>query len=344
MGSSTAMLRSMGYLMSSAAAVTGSRLRRGPLRPGWTWTFELFAHAMKKGMAYGCSVEPQVYRDFMEASLPPSPALKKVRREAVDAGGVPSEWFVPLQGASDDVLFYVHGGAFVFGSTKTHADLIARMTMAAGTKALGINYRLSPEHPYPAAFEDALAAYRWLIKSGVSPSKVVLAGDTAGGGLVVALMVALRDAKEPLPAGAVVFAPWVDMTLSGRSVETNAPYDLIDRTQGEQWARWYVGKTDLKDPRVSPLFADLRGLPPFFIQIGSAEVLYDEARSLAEAIRKAGGKVELDVWNEMVHMFQSYGPLVPESIKATEKLGHAAREMLDAARRSEGAGGASAAG
>jgi acetyl esterase/lipase len=236
-------------------------------------------------------------------------------------------WFVPREGAGDAVVLYLHGGAYVFGSTRTHGDLMARLGLAAKARVLGLDYRLAPEHPFPAALEDTVAAYRWLLASGVGPERVVLAGDSAGGGLAVAAMLKLREQGVPLPAGGVLLAPWMDLECSGQSMVSHEPYDWGDRAMLLHWARWYVGKASPREPLVSPTHASLSGLPPLFMQVGSAELQHDDVTRFAQTARAAGVRVELEVWPEMVHNFQTFGAGFPESERAVARLGEAVRAL-----------------
>jgi len=261
----------------------------------------------------------------MAASLLPIPP--DVRIEPVDAGGVPGAW-VSVPGAVDDrVLFYLHGGGYGVGSIKTHTEMVSRMCRASGSRALVIDYRLAPEHPYPAAVQDSLSAYRWLVKSGVSPAHVVIGGDSAGGGLAVATLVALRDAGDPLPAAAVCLSPWVDLEALGGSMETKAELDpIIQRADLLLFAAAYLGGADPRTPLAAPLHADLKGLPPLLIQVGTAETLLDDATRIAEKARSAGVEVSLEAWDDMIHVWQIFAPLLPEGQKAIDRIGEFIRE------------------
>ncbi|PTL84894.1 alpha/beta hydrolase [Vitiosangium sp. GDMCC 1.1324] len=296
------------------------RAKRGPLRPGWSFKFEATVAFMKATNERIIHLDAVTQRAEMEAMTLPSRALERVRREQVSAGGVPAEWFIPREGASGGVVLYLHGGSYVFGSTRTHGDLIARIALGTGAKVLGLNYRLAPEHPFPAPVEDTLAAYRWLLSTGVRPEQVVFSGDSAGGGLAIAALVALRDEGTPLPAGAVVIAPWVDLECRGESVERNARYDWGDRAMLLHWAKWYLGTADARAPLASPLHADLSGLPPLFVHVGSAELQHDDGVRITEKARAAGVEVHLEVWPEMVHNFQTFGEGFPEAVRGTAKL------------------------
>jgi acetyl esterase/lipase len=258
------------------------------------------------------------------------PALRQVERAPVDAGGVPATWVTPKVGAGEPVLLYFHGGGYVLGSARFYREPTARLALASGMRLLVPDYRLAPEHPYPAAQEDALAVWRWLLGTGVAPSQVVVGGDSAGGGLALALLLALRDAGEPLPAGALLLSPWVDLSCSAPSHVECAPYDYLDRETVLRWARCYAGALELTDPRLSPLHAPLGGLPPLFLQVGGAELLRDPVLALAERAREAGVSVTLDVREELTHIPSALGVLFAPAREAGEHAGQAVRRMLGA--------------
>jgi phosphinothricin tripeptide acetyl hydrolase len=249
-------------------------------------------------------------------------AAPDVTATPVDAGGVPAEWIVPPGAAEGRVLLYLHGGGYVVCSVNTHRDLIARVARAAGARGLGIDYRLAPEHPFPAAVEDATTAYRWLVSRGTDPARIAIAGDSAGGGLTLATLVALRDAGDPLPAAAVCLSPWVDLEGVGASMTTKAAVDPFVRKEMIQFmAQQYLGDRNPRTPLAAPLYADLHGLPPLLIQVGTAEILLDDATRIAEHARAAGVEVSLDVWDDMVHVWQLFAPILPEGQQAIERSG-----------------------
>jgi acetyl esterase/lipase len=247
----------------------------------------------------------------------------------VDAGGVRAEWIVPPGAAAERVLLYLHGGGYVLCSVSTHRDLISRIARAAGMRALGVDYRLAPEHPFPAAVEDATAAYRWLISHGTAPERIAIAGDSAGGGLTLASLVALRDAGDPLPAGAVCLSPWVDLEGIGASHTTKAAVDpFVSKEMTQFLAQQYLGGRDPRTPLAAPLYADLHGLPPLLIQVGTAEILFDDATRIADRAKAAGVQVSLDVWDDMIHVWQLFAPLLPEGQQAIERIGAFIREHM----------------
>jgi epsilon-lactone hydrolase len=245
-----------------------------------------------------------------------------VRCEPTIAGGVKAEWIVPPGADAERVLLYFHGGGYVMGSINTHRAMVARMVRAARARALMIDYRLAPEHPFPAAVEDATRAYRWLLTQGYEPRRIALAGDSAGGGLTLAALLALRDALTPLPACAVPISPWTDAEGTGASVKTNAAKDpMVREADLLRYGKLYGGNTDLRNPLVSPLYGDYRGIPPLLIQVGEAEIILDDSTRVAERAKHSGVRVDLEVWDEMVHVWHVFAKLLPEARQAIEKMG-----------------------
>jgi epsilon-lactone hydrolase len=254
------------------------------------------------------------------------PIPPEVKVERVTAPVAPAEWLRPPSAEAGRVVLYLHGGGYVIGSPRSHRHLAAAIAGAAGASALSLDYRRAPEDPFPAAVDDAVACYRWLLEQGIAPGRIVIAGDSAGGGLTVATLVALRDARVPLPAGGVCISPWVDLTLSGASYETKAAADPIVRRPGiEEMARAYLGKTDPRTPLASPLFADLRGLPPLLIHVGSDEVLLDDAVQLALRAKAAGVSATLEVWDRMIHVWHWFLPMLEEADSAIQGIGRFCR-------------------
>jgi monoterpene epsilon-lactone hydrolase len=245
-----------------------------------------------------------------------------LQRQAVSANGVQAQWLVPAEAEAGRVVLYFHGGSYLYGSVESHLGLTGNLAKAARARALSVDYRLAPEHPFPAAVEDAVSAYRWLLDQGFEPGNIVLAGDSAGGGLVVAALVALRDAGEPLPAGAVCLSPWTDLTCNSETWTTKADVELVlDLGATRREARTYLGDVDPATPLASPLYADLRDLPPLLIQVGSDEVLLADATGLADRARQAGVAVTLEVWEGMQHVWQFVATYLPEARQAIEGIG-----------------------
>ena len=250
------------------------------------------------------------------------PAPDDVTVEATDAGGVPAEWVTAPGADADRAVLYLHGGGYAIGSLRSHRKLASDVSRAARARALLLDYRLAPEHPHPAALEDSVAAYRWLLGHGLEPSRIAVAGDSAGGGLTVATLVALRDAGLDLPAAGVCISPWVDLSCTAASFTENADLDLmVSRALLERMRSWYLCDLDPRTPLATPLHADLSGLPPLLIPVGGTQVLRDDAVALAERARAAGVDVTLEVWPEMIHVWHVFAGRVPEATEAIEEVG-----------------------
>lgn len=252
---------------------------------------------------------------------------KDVKTERVGAGGVPAEWIIAPGAAGDRVLLYLHGGGYVVGSMRSYRVALSRMSRASGARVLGLDYRLAPENPFPAPVEDSVAAYRWLLSNGADPAKIVIAGDSAGGGHTVSTLVYLRYLGEPLPAAGVCLSSWTDLANTGESIITNAEVDPIDtRELLDNLASLYMGDRDRRTPLASPLYADLRGLPPLLFQVGTSEILLDDSTRLAERARAAGVDVALEVWDDMIHDWFLFAPILPEGQQAIERIGQFIRQ------------------
>ena len=250
------------------------------------------------------------------------PLPRNVDLEPSEAAGLAALWVRPLGARDDRVLLYLHGGGYALGSPATHRSLAAHIALACGLPVLLPDYRLAPEHPFPAALQDATAAYRWLLQQGHSPHQVVIGGDSAGGGLALAAATALRDAADPLPAAIVCLSPWCDLALSGDSLTTRAGADpLLSGETCTVWATWYAGPHDPASPLISPLNADLRGLPPMLIQVCDREILLSDSIRLAERAARAGVQATLEVWDGLWHVWHFYAGLVPEAQQATDRIG-----------------------
>lgn len=271
------------------------------------------------GTFSGPDIDVAAMRESMESMT--SPMAEGVTRKDFVADGLPL-CHISAPGVREDRgLLYLHGGGYVLGSLDTHAELMGRLAKACRAPVLGVDYRLAPEHPYPAAVEDAVASYDRLLANGIKADQIVVAGDSAGGGLTLACLLALKAQGKPQPAGAVLLSPWTDLTGSGESSRTRAALDpMISPEILLPMARRYYGDTDPTDPGVSPLFGDLTGLAPLLIQVGDHEVLLDDSTRLAQRAKAQGVAAELEIYEEAFHVFQNV-PGLPESGDALASIG-----------------------
>lgn len=254
----------------------------------------------------------------------PVPAGVAIRR--ADLGGLGAEWAIP-DGLTDEAgagntLLYFHGGGYVVGSTISHRHIVSRIALAAKARVLSVDYALAPENPFPAAVKDAVKAYRWLLDQGQKPEQIALAGDSAGGGLAAATLLAVREEGLPLPAGAALISPWSDLTCATGSYETRAQADPMITPEGiRELANIYLTGADPRDPLASPNFGNLAGLPPLLIQVGDDEVLLDDSRNLAARAREAGVDVELEVAPDMFHVWHAFYQMFTPGEEAIERMG-----------------------
>jgi len=269
----------------------------------------------------------QQRRAFMAAAAAPPPEGTTV--DAVDAGGVPAEWVTAAGITGERAVLFFPGGAYHIGTLATLRRLLALVSAAAQARVLSVGYRLAPEHPFPAAVHDALTAYRWLLARGIAARQIAIAGNSSGGGLALALLVALCDAGEPVPAAAVAISPWTDMEMTGESRRTRAAADRMITPDGvKEAAGWYLAGQDPRHPYASPVHADLQGLPPILIHVGDAEILLDDSTRFAARARAAGVEVTLEVWDDMPHCWHTFAGLLPEADQAVERIGRWLQERI----------------
>jgi monoterpene epsilon-lactone hydrolase len=261
-------------------------------------------------------------RERLDALGSAYPTAEDIRLEPVSAGGVPAEWsFAPGADASR-VLLYLHGGGFSVGSITSHRAMVTEAGRSAQTRTLAIDYRRTPEHPFPAALDDALQAYQWLLEQGVQPERIAIGGDSAGGGLTVAVMVSLRERGLPLPACGWCISPWIDMEARGESYATKAAIDpMISKDYILELAGWYLNGVAPRTPLAAPLYTDLMGLPPLLIQVGSAETLFDDSVQLAAKAGAAEVRVTLEVWPHMIHAWPLFYQQLTDGRRAIAKAG-----------------------
>jgi len=245
-----------------------------------------------------------------------------VQYSSATANGVPAEWIIPIGFYTERVVLYVHGGAFYSGTLAGARAIAGEIALAGKARALTVDYRLTPEHPFPAALDDTRIAYEWLLASGISPDSIVLVGDSAGGTLVLALLVQLRDQGKPLPRSAVCLSPTTDLTLSGDTWTLNARKDLLlDPEKIRAAIGLYLQSTDPRTPLASPLYADLHALPPLLILVGSDERLLSDATRFATKAQAAGVMVTLEIWDQMQHGWHIIAAFLPEGRRAIARIG-----------------------
>lgn len=267
-------------------------------------------------------------RANLEVMATAAPPPADIVYQPTTMGGVPAEWTSAEEHDPHRVLLYLHGGGYCIGSVATHRGLTGPLARAARARVLSLGYRLAPEHPFPAAIEDAVTAYRGLLDSGQRPERLAIGGDSAGGGLTIATLLTLRDRKLPMPGAAVALSPWLDLTQSGDSIRTRDEIDpMLHRSDLELFANEYLGDHDPRDPLASPLFADLGGLPPLLLQVGTAEVLLDDTLRFAAAARRAGVEVSVDAYDDMFHVWQAFEAFLPEAKDAIGRLGDFLRRL-----------------
>ena len=238
----------------------------------------------------------------------------------VTIDGLSAEWILPYQGTKDQVILYTIGGGYVSGSCNDHRSIVAKIVKGSGVGMLLFEHRLAPEHPYPAALEDSVAAYRWLLAQGVSPSQIMIVGESAGGGLCLATLLSLRDQGIPLPSAAVAVSPWTDLKLTGESYRTKAKVCLSPKGMSIVCSKYYVGDNDPCLPWISPLYGDLHGLPPILIYVGEYETLLDDSTRFAEKAKAAGVDVTLKIGEGMIHCYPLLPAFIPEARQAMDEI------------------------
>jgi acetyl esterase/lipase len=230
-------------------------------------------------------------------------------------------WIRPAQAKKDKAILYFHGGGYVIGSSQSHTPIVAKFVQGSGTSALVFDYRLAPEHPFPAGLEDALAAYRYLLAEGIDPARIVFMGDSAGGGLCLATLLAARDQGLPLPAGGVALSPWTDLKNTGESFNTNAKVDTLTWRESQVvFSKYYAGDQDPGQPWISPLYGELHGLPPLRIYVGGDELMRDDSTRFADKAKAAGVDVKLTVGEGLFHCYPACAPLFPEATQALQEI------------------------
>jgi acetyl esterase/lipase len=265
----------------------------------------------------------------MAAATALAPPPEGATLTAVDAGGVPAEW-TDADGVSDDAaIVYLHGGGYIMGNLDSHRNLVANLSRASGIRALSVDYSLAPESPFPKAVDEAVGAVQFVQAQGIAANRIVVAGDSAGGGLTAATLLALRDRGLDQVAAGVLISPWLDLTQSGETMDSLADADpMVSRTLLDVCTKAYVGDQDPKTPLASPLFADLTGLPPLLVHVGTAETLLDDSRRFQVAAEKASVDSTLEEWDEMIHVWHTFAGMLPEAQQAIDRIGAFVKEKL----------------
>lgn len=314
--------KSASIVAQCIADVTARRAVKGPRSPGWNWHFEVGTAILKRQLLVAFNMaDVNDSRRFLDSVVVTSPALRQVEiTPNVHVGVVQGSWFVPKYTPQAVTMLYLHGGGYSF-NPKAYADLIAAVTVAANARTFALDYRLSPEYRFPAQLEDVLHAYRWLLEIGTDPGNLVIAGDSAGGNLTLALLLSLRDASLPLPALAIALSPATDFEADLPAIVANEEFDWISPRMLLKWRDWYCDPAERTNPLVSPIYADLSGLPPVYIQAGRAGILYDSIQAFADYARQQHADVTLESWAEMNHVFQAFGHDVPQSAEALQRIG-----------------------
>ena len=327
-GSPWYRLRSAAELSLSVLEVSIRRALKGPRLPSWNWFVELATQMMKQRTRSAFRMgDVKEARSYLDSVVISSPALSKVSITPVVQEEFRGSWFAGKNTEPRVRVLYLHGGGYSF-YPQAYANFIALITLAAKSRTFALDYRLSPEHRFPEQLEDALNAYRWLLENDADPDQLIFAGDSAGGNLALALLLAARESKLPLPAMALALSPPTDFEVEHIG---NSDFDWIEKPMLKQWADWFCDPADRQNPLVSPLRADLRGLPPIYIQAGRVEMLYDSIRAFADHALLQGADVVLETWEDMNHDFQMFGFDSPQSAEALRRIA----EVIDARVRGQ---------
>ena len=324
-------LSTLAHAAKSLALVAARRPVAGPRRPSWSWRYEIVVETVRS--QFGRDMDLDTARRNYDTFADIEDRKKRVRVETADGAGCPAEWVLPVEDTKADIaIFYLHGGGYVIGSPRSHRALMADVACATGARILGIDYRLAPEHPCPAAIEDSVRAWLWFIQTE-DPKRVIMTGDSAGGGLVLATLMALRDASHPLPAGAVVLSPWAD--LVGPFPQGTPDYDYLTAAKLEEYASFYAGDLPLDDPRVSPVFGDFTGLPPLYITAGGQEILLSGIQRVAARAQDAGVEVTFVIEEDEIHVYPAFSEFSDTARKALTDIDAWIRPRIDASASPE---------
>jgi len=313
-------LRNASLLSRSVTEISGRRMLRGPRRATWNWSLELATDVLRKYVRSAFEMadltEARSYLDSIAITPWAPPEVSSTPLVKTDFR---ADWFIPANRNSPITVLYLHGGGYSF-YPKAYSNFIGLLAADLQAPTLALDYRLAPEHPFPAQLEDALCVYRWLVQHECNPANLVIAGDSAGGNLMLASLLALRDSALPMPALAVALSPATDFSEDYPSFFRNAEFDWIEKPMLERWAEWLCREQQRRNPLISPRWADLYGLPPIYIQAGTAELLFDSIKAFANHAKHQGANVVLESWEDMVHDFQLLGPAVPQALTALRRI------------------------
>lgn len=327
-GSPRDRVRGAAELAAAIASVSARRLVKGPRLPGWNWFLEVATRLMRQRLNTAFDMTNiEAARRYLDTLIFDSPARDEVIVTAVEHESIRGAWYVPKNTRPAVTALYLHGGGFCF-YPRGYTSFIALLALALDAKLFALDYRLTPEHCYPAQLQDALAAYRWLQTRGVKPEELIVAGDSAGANLTLALLLAARDQQQPQPALAIALSPPTDMERGYPSLVHNQEFDWLETRMLGPWSDWYCTRERRNDPLVTIMRADLRGLCPIYIQAGSAEILYDSIHSFVAQAQSQHADVVFDVAEGMNHDFQMFGDDVPPSREALRRLHDVVNERV----------------
>jgi acetyl esterase/lipase len=314
--------KSAALLFRAAVEVWLRRLRNGPRCALWNFAAEISTEIAQRQLLTAFRMrDVKEARSYLDAVAVHSSALRQVGIRNVVQGNFKGNWVTPKDQDSGVTILYLHGGGYAFYPRGFYNNLAAMIAFSARAKLFAVDYRLSPEHKFPSQIEDAISAYRWLLSEGVDPRRLVVAGDSAGGNLTLALLLSLRDSKLPLPTLAICLSPATDFETNGAGAPGSSEYDWITQEMAMTWADWFCTPEQRSNPLVSPVNADLRGLPPMYIQAGGAEILLPSIQLFVQRAKAQGADVVLETWPAMNHDFQAFGEDVPQSAEAIRRIG-----------------------
>jgi len=294
------------------------------MHEGASKEYKEFYQKLKKQLTVSKLFSIDKMRESFETVMKDYPPPQDIDFESISIGKIPALWTLSKGAEKKRILLFFHGGGFIFGSNHSYKGLMGRLSKASGHALLSIDYRQAPEHPYPAALEDALSSYHFLLQNHYAPNQIIMAGDSCGAGLLLSCMLKLKEDNVPLPAAAICICPWVDLA----KINYKRTSDFLDPIQVTLAARAYGRWNNLKDPLISPLFGNLENLPPLFIQTGTEEIFYDQILQLEEKAKASGVKVTLEKWKVMMHVWHLFAPHFPEAQDAIDHIGSFIKQVF----------------